>query len=212
MTLVKEHCSTMTKREPEKKLGPSLVKYAVEVDGRACRASIQKVSDSGVFIKTKETYSVGQRVNLTFSLNNLQKTVKAKGKIVRTRPEGFEIECLWDKDEIIYYRKKLVDRRIRKRIRTREDLFALVNKPYPMLGDITDISEDGLSFRYSSQKKTPSISFYLNILRVADGLQIKSIPVKSKWDIVVSRTSRKKGVQFRQLNKTQRSQLQNILS
>ena len=107
--------------------------------------------------------------------------------------------------------KKQEDRRKLKRIKAKEGLFALADQPYPMIGEITDISEKGLAFSYSSQKKEPSVLSHLNILRVEDNLQI-TLPVRPKWDSMISKTIGKKGVQFGRLSNRQRSQLQSILS
>jgi len=109
------------------------------------------------------------------------------------------------------FQKEHENRRKLKRTKTKEGLFALVNQPYHIIGEITDISENGLAFRYSLQKKEPSVLSQLNILRVEDNLQI-SLPVKPKWDSIISKTYRKKGVQFGRLSNRQRSQLQSILS
>jgi hypothetical protein len=149
---------------------------------------------------------------LTFTLSSTQKTVKVRGEIVRTTPKGIEVEFIKDKQRSGQnYSRKTEERRKRNRIRIKEGAFAVFNKPDPMIGVITDISENGLAFVYSSQEKELSISRYLNILLVEDGLEIRGLPIKTRWESKISSTSRKKGVQFQRLNKRQRSQLLSVL-
>ena len=187
-----------------------LVQYVIE--GRAHQDFIQNISDHGLFIETANRFSNGQRVMLTFTLSNTQKTVKVRGEIVRTTPKGFEVEFIKDKQgRGRNYSRKTEERRKRNRIRIKEGAFAVINKPDPMIGVITDISENGLAFVYSSQEKELSISRYLNILLVEDGLEIRGLPIKTRWESKISSTSRKKGVQFQRLNKRQRSQLLSVL-
>jgi hypothetical protein len=149
---------------------------------------------------------------LTFTLTNTQKTVKVRGEIIRTTPKGFEAEFIKDKhgrDQ--NYSKKREERRRKNRIRIKEGAFAVFNRPDPMIGVITDISENGLAFVYSSQEREQSISRYLSILLVEDGLEIRGLPIRTRWESKISSTSRKKGVQFQRLNKKQRSQLLSVL-
>ena len=187
----------------------SLVHYVVE--GRAYQDFIRNISDSGLFIESTNSFSIGQRVMLTFSLSNAQKTVKVRGEIIRMHPDGFAVEFTKKKQRRGIYTKPEEERRKRNRIRIKEGVFAVINKPHPMIGVITDISENGLAFVYSSQERTTSISRYLNILLVEDGLEIRGLPIRTRWESEISRTSRKKGVQFQRLNKRQRSQLLSVL-
>jgi hypothetical protein len=149
---------------------------------------------------------------LTFTLSHTQKTVKVRGEIVKTTPNGFEVEFTKDKlGRGRNHSRKTEERRKRNRIRIKEGAFAVINKPDPMIGVITDISENGLAFVYSTQEKELTISRYLNILLVEDGLEIRGLPVRTRWESKISSTSRKKGVQFQRLNKRQRSQLLSVL-
>ena len=200
----------MTDRTYKRMSVSPLVHYVVE--GRAYQDFIQDIGDKGLFIESAHRFSSGQRVMLTFTLSNTQKTVKVRGEIIRTTPKGFEVEFSRDKHgrERIYSKKR-EERRRKNRIRIKEGAFAVFNRPDPMIGVITDISENGLAFVYSSQEREQSISRYLSILLVEDGLEIRGLPIRTRWESKISSTSRKKGVQFQRLNKKQRSQLLSVL-
>lgn len=63
-----------------------IVDYSVS--DRYYRDFIQDISESGVFIKTSQTFSVGQKIQLTFMSPDYQKPFKIKGEIVRVHTDG----------------------------------------------------------------------------------------------------------------------------
>ncbi len=73
------------------------------------RDFIQDMSNSGVFIKTSQKFSVGQIIRMTFMSRDYQKPFKINGEIVRVSPDGigvkFKIESQVQEEAI----KSLID-------------------------------------------------------------------------------------------------------
>ncbi|MGD8981431.1 MAG: PilZ domain-containing protein [Desulfobacterales bacterium] len=60
------------------------------------RDFIQDISESGVFIKTSQTFSIGQKIQMTFMSPDYQKPFKIKGEIVRTHTDGVGVKFIID--------------------------------------------------------------------------------------------------------------------
>ena len=56
------------------------------------KASIDDVSSSGVFIKTRRYLSIGQEIAMKFSFPNAKNTIMATGEIVRASGKGIGVE------------------------------------------------------------------------------------------------------------------------
>jgi Tfp pilus assembly protein PilZ len=56
------------------------------------KASIDDVSSSGVFIKTRRNLSTGQEIAMIFSFPNAKNTIMATGEIVRASGKGVGVE------------------------------------------------------------------------------------------------------------------------
>jgi hypothetical protein len=65
------------------------VHYAAR--GRVFQGFIQNISPEGVFIKTREPVTVGQKVTLTFPLPHSREHAKVAGEIVRAGADGFGV-------------------------------------------------------------------------------------------------------------------------
>jgi len=65
------------------------VDYVVE--GRYYRDFIQDMSDSGVFIKTRQQFEPGQEILMTFMAPDQQKPFKIPGKIMRALDTGIGV-------------------------------------------------------------------------------------------------------------------------
>ena len=63
-----------------------IVDYSV--NDKYYRDFIQDISESGVFIKTSQPFSVGQKIQMTFMSPDYQKPFKIKGEIVRVHTDG----------------------------------------------------------------------------------------------------------------------------
>jgi Tfp pilus assembly protein PilZ len=173
------------------------VDYAVE--GRAYQDFARNVGAGGVFIETPEQFSVGQTVSLTFSLPNYTSVIKITGEIIRTTQQGFGIEF------------KVVERRKSERFVVNEALLAVVDEPFPHLGEITDISENGLAFRYSAKKSLLRELSQLDIFLLKGRSGMRDLAVVPRWEVNISGNMRKQGVQFRELSDRQKSQLINVI-
>ncbi len=54
----------------------------------------EDISSGGMFIKTEDSFSVGQSIIINIPLANKQKHIKVPAEIVRVMPEGIGIEFL----------------------------------------------------------------------------------------------------------------------
>ena len=173
------------------------VHYAVE--GRAYQDFVRNVGAGGVFIETPEHFSLGQPVSLTFSLPNCSGVIKITGEIIRTTPKGIAIEF------------KVAERRKWERFDASEALLAVIDEPFPHLGEITDISENGLAFRYSAKKSLLKGLSRLDIFLLKGRSGMRDLAVDPRWEVNISGNMRKQGVQFRGLSDSQKSQLINVI-
>jgi len=60
------------------------------------RDVIQDISESGVFIKTSQAFSVGQKIRMAFMSPDHQKPFKIKGEIVRTHTDGVGVKFIME--------------------------------------------------------------------------------------------------------------------
>ena len=92
-----------------------------------------------------------------------------------------------------------------------EALLAVIDEPFPHLGEITDISEDGLAFRYSANKTLFKGLSQLDIFLVKSRSGMRELAVDPRWEVEISGNMKKQGVQFRGLSDRQKSQLINVI-
>lgn len=85
---------TLKPRKHERRSLFLIVDYSVS--GKYYRDSIQDISESGVFIKTSQTFSEGQMIQMTFMSPNYQKPFKIKGKIVRVHTDGVGVKFIME--------------------------------------------------------------------------------------------------------------------
>lgn len=64
------------------------------VNDQYYRDFIQDISESGVFIKTSQTFSVGQKILMTFMSPDYQRPFKIKGEIVRVHADGVGVKFM----------------------------------------------------------------------------------------------------------------------
>ena len=77
-------------RQHDRKAFLMTVDYVV--GDRYYRDFIENMSDSGVFIKTSQAFSVGQAVLMTFMSPDYQQPFKIGGAIARVTPDGIGIK------------------------------------------------------------------------------------------------------------------------
>ena len=80
----------LQRRERPRKSCLMLVDYAT-LD-RAYKDCIRDISVSGLFIETRTSCSIGQKIILTFSSSNYERPIKISGKIARTGPRGIGVK------------------------------------------------------------------------------------------------------------------------
>jgi Tfp pilus assembly protein PilZ len=78
------------RRERPRKSCLMVVDYAT-LD-RAYRDCIRNISASGLFIETRTSFSIGQKITLTFSASNYERPIKITGKIARTASGGIGVK------------------------------------------------------------------------------------------------------------------------
>jgi hypothetical protein len=115
-------------------------------------------------------------------------------------------------------RKEPVERRKHERFRVQGDAFAVLGPRSDILGNIIDISEGGLAFRYVAGPESSAGPCELDILCADRSFHFYKIPFETISDFEMtnevsfgSLTPRRRSVQFRELTPDQTSQLQHIL-
>jgi len=79
-------------RKNDRKEFSMIVDYSV--NDRYYRDFIQDISESGLFIKTPQTFSAGQKIKMTFMSPDYQKPFKIKGEIVRAHEDGAGVKFM----------------------------------------------------------------------------------------------------------------------
>ena len=77
-------------RQHDRKACLLTVDYTVE--DRYYRDFIQDMSNSGMFIRTSQTFSSGQTILMTFMSPDLEKPFKITGEIIRVFPSGIGVK------------------------------------------------------------------------------------------------------------------------
>ncbi|MBW2108506.1 MAG: PilZ domain-containing protein [Deltaproteobacteria bacterium] len=112
------------------------------------------------------------------------------------------------------------ERRRAKRFRLLCRAFAVANLHFGVLGQIMDISRDGLGVRYvAARQRTREVSVINIMLLLAEhGFSYNHLPVKSVWDRRIPRDypctllcARRCGMQFRPMTKSQIAELQHFI-
>ena len=81
-------------RKYDRKEFSMIVDYSV--NDRYYRDFIQDISESGLFIKTPQMFSEGQKVKMTFMSPDYRKPFKIKGEIVRVHEDGVGVKFMMD--------------------------------------------------------------------------------------------------------------------
>lgn len=82
--------TAMEKRRDPRKTPLIMVDFATK--NRAHRGFIHNISAGGAFIETRETFSVGEEITLTFMPSKDKNPVKITGDIVRSVPHGIAVK------------------------------------------------------------------------------------------------------------------------
>jgi hypothetical protein len=110
--------------------------------------------------------------------------------------------------------EKLVERRKPERFRAQEGAFVELRDHRGKLGEIIDISKEGLTFRYIDIGDRPKGSFELDIFLKEKGFGLKKLPAKTVSDDETTETfphsitiMRRRKVQFENLTNSQKYRL-----
>ena len=71
---------------------PCLVAVDFATKKRSYRDFMHDLSKGGVFIETRETFSIGDKVSMTFSMPDNQNHFKISGNIVRSEGNGIGVQ------------------------------------------------------------------------------------------------------------------------
>jgi hypothetical protein len=107
------------------------------------------------------------------------------------------------------------EQRRQKRFRVKQGAFAGLGHQFRPVGQVTDISSGGLSFRYVASRERTNTSSILKIALTTDSsFHFDNVPVKPVWDLAIpsafssgSITMRQCGVQFQEMTPDQKFDL-----
>ena len=71
---------------------PCSIEAEYTVQNRVYKDFIENISAGGVYIKTNQTQSLGQKVGMTFMFAGSSKPITVTGKIVRVSAHGFALK------------------------------------------------------------------------------------------------------------------------
>jgi hypothetical protein len=71
---------------------PCSIETEYTIQNRVYKDFTENISTGGVYIKTNQTQSIGQKVTVTFMLAGYSKSITVTGKIVRVSAYGFALK------------------------------------------------------------------------------------------------------------------------
>ncbi len=114
--------------------------------------------------------------------------------------------------------KKMTEQRKHKRFHVKDRTYAMLKYKPAMMGQITNMSKDGLAIRYTGMEQQLSDSNVLDIFMTDSSFYIEKLQVKTVSDYEItdkhssgSNKARQRGVQFEELNPVQIFQLYYLL-
>jgi hypothetical protein len=94
-------------------------------------------------------------------------------------------------------RKKLAERRKRKRFQVQRGAFAVIRPEFTKLGQIIDISHDGLAFQYPVTANQEDGAFELDIFLTGEGFYLERMSFETVSDRGATRKSPKTFIPLR---------------
>ena len=116
---------------------------------------------------------------------------------------------------------QLAERRRGRRFKVRDGGVALLTPPGPhstIVGDIIDISRNGLSFRYLADKALPAEAKELTIASAPDKFYLRGLPVRAISDFEIATvpfstlSPRRHGLEFGELTGEQAARLESFIA
>lgn len=113
--------------------------------------------------------------------------------------------------------KEVVEQRKHKRFHAKDGAFAVLGPRSSKIGQVMDISMDGLAFSYVAGEDEPNGSYELGILLAEHSFHLSKMPFETIWDKEaeqlpsISLRIRRCGLQFGRLKHHQISQLKHFI-
>ena len=92
MTIFNERIPPGEKRKHPRRLYLKLV--TIHVKDRTSRGIIQNISKSGVYIEANESFSIGQKITISYLASNNTDEIEIQGAVVWTDQNGFAMNYL----------------------------------------------------------------------------------------------------------------------
>ncbi len=99
--------------------------------------------------------------------------------------------------------KETKERRKHKRFKARGETYAVFRAPHPMLGQIIDISEGGLSILYIEGDRKPTNVVEFDLFTLSDNVKVNAIAAVARSDQELPgkatddpETKRRRGIEF----------------
>ena len=97
-------------------------------------------------------------------------------------------------------RKVFTEKRKHKRFKVKRGAFAVSAPDYNKLGQITDISKDGLAFQYIENGQQTKGLVEVEIFSTVDDFYLKKLPIRTALDFEANKTVSLNSMPIRQLN------------
>lgn len=114
--------------------------------------------------------------------------------------------------------EKTVERRKHKRFKVRSGAYTVLNYDPPIMGQLINMSKDGIAVLYTIEKEQLSASSEIDIFRADVGFYLNKIPVKTISESKISgelpptsKTIWQRGLQFGSLTNNQLSRLDHFI-
>ena len=127
---------------------------------------------------------------------------------------GIEMPVRIIQEVVMKPMKRTMEQRKHRRFQVKDGTYAVLKYKPAVMGEIMNMSKDGLAVQYSNTEQHLSESFELDIFRTDNSFYIEKLQVKTISDFQVEDTSalgpkntRQRGVQFEGLNPIQLFQL-----
>jgi Tfp pilus assembly protein PilZ len=69
---------------------------------------IQDISNDGIFVETRDSFSIGQQITLTFRLPDSEEHLKISGQVVRLSYKGIGVKFKTNLDDLLREREEMM--------------------------------------------------------------------------------------------------------
>ena len=92
MTFSNEQIPLGEERKHPRRL--NLKSVTIHVRDRTSRGMIQNISMGGVYIEANESFSIGQKITISYPVSNNTDEIEIQGEVVRTDQNGFAMKYI----------------------------------------------------------------------------------------------------------------------